>query len=199
MVSITVMLFLISFPALGAEKANYFAVKAGIYSPESDDLEDFDTGFNGELAIGRYFHPDLALELGVGYFETEATFQGSLPIVGDYREEVEISVIPVTLSAKGIYPINSVELFGEIGIGVYFSNGESNITFTGLGNIYIDDDDTPFGFQLGLGGNFNITQNVFLGLEGEYLWAGAEFEGYGIKLDADLDGFIVTGNLGFRF
>ena len=140
----------------------------------------------------------MALELGVGYFKTEATFQGTLPIVGTFREEDEISVIPVTLSAKGIYPINSVELFGEVGLGLYFSEGESNITSTGLGNIRIDDDDTAFGFHLGLGANFNITENIFLGLEGKYLWAGAEFEAYGIKLDADLDGFIVTGNLGFR-
>jgi hypothetical protein len=43
--------------------------------------------------------------------------------------------------------------------------------------------------------NFNVTPNVFLGAEGRYLWAKPSFGGQDIKLD----GFTVTGNLGFRF
>jgi hypothetical protein len=43
--------------------------------------------------------------------------------------------------------------------------------------------------------NFNITQIVFLGVEGRYLWAKPSFSGDDIKLD----GFTVTGDLGFRF
>jgi len=51
------------------------------------------------------------------------------------------------------------------------------------------------GLHAGAGVNFNITQIVFLGVEGRYLWAKPSFSGDDIKLD----GFTVTGDLGFRF
>jgi opacity protein-like surface antigen len=52
-----------------------------------------------------------------------------------------------------------------------------------------------FGLHAGGGLNFNITPTVFLGAEGRYIWAKPSFGGQDIKLD----GFTVTGNLGFRF
>ena len=185
------------------ENPNYVTLKGGIYSPESDDLEDFDTGFNVEIAFGHYFHKNFALELGIAYFETEASFSGFNPILGNWSEKDEITAIPVTLTAKGIYPTEHVELFAGAGIGAYFVNGESDISTSAFGSFSFDDNDTVFGFHLSLGGNFNITENIFLGIEGKYLWAEAEFEesvfGVPIELDADLEGFIVTGNIGFRF
>jgi opacity protein-like surface antigen len=186
------------------DNPNYVTFKGGIYSPESDDLEDFDTGFNVEIAFGHYFHRNLALELGVGYFETEATFSGFDPILfGSWREEDEITAIPLTLTAKGVLPLRNVDIFAAAGIGLYFVHGEADISTSAFGSFSFDDDDTVFGFHLGLGGNFNITENIFLGIEGKYLWAEAEFEesvfGVPIELDADLEGFTVTGNIGFRF
>ena len=46
--------------------SNYFVFKGGIYSPQTNDLDGFDTGFNGELAIGHYFDKNWAVELGAG-------------------------------------------------------------------------------------------------------------------------------------
>ncbi len=43
--------------------------------------------------------------------------------------------------------------------------------------------------------NLDLTNNVFIGAEGRYLWAKPSFGGQDVKLD----GFTVTGNLGFRF
>jgi len=173
------------------ENPNYFTLKAGIYSPESDDLEDFDTGFNGEFSFGRYFYTNFALELGIGYFNTEATFSGLDPILGSWREKDEVTVIPLTLTAKGIYPTQYVDLFGGVGIGLYFAHGEGDLSTSAFGPFSFDDDDTVFGFHLGLGANFSITESVFFGIEGKYLWAGAEFEdtilGIPVELDADLD------------
>jgi len=202
--SILLILFF-PFAAMGGavENPNYFTLKAGIYSPQSDDLEDFDTGFNGEISYGRYFHPNFALELGIGYFETEGTSSGFYPILGGWREKDEITAIPLTLTAKGIYPTQYVDLFGGVGIGLYFASGEADLSTTALGPLSFDDDDTVFGFHLGLGANFNITERLFVGVEGKYLWAEAEFEdtvfGIPVELDADLEGFTVTGNVGFRF
>ncbi len=185
------------------DNPNYVTFKGGIYSPESDDLEDFDTGFNVEISLGHYFHPNFALELGIGYFETDATFSGFDPILGSWREKDEITAIPLTLTAKGVYPTQYVDLFGGVGIGLYFVRGEADLSTSAFGSLSFDDDDIVFGFHLGAGANFNITERLFFGIEGKYLWAGAEFEhtvmGIPIELDADLDGYTVTGTIGFRF
>ncbi len=51
------------------------------------------------------------------------------------------------------------------------------------------------GLHAGGGVNLDLTNNVFIGAEGRYLWAKPSFGGQDVKLD----GFTVTGNLGFRF
>ena len=139
----------------------------------------------------------------MGYFETEASFWGYDPMVGNWTEKDEIQAIPLTITAKGIYPGEGFELFLLGGVGLYFVNGELDISTSALGSLSFSDDETVFGFNVGLGANFNITENIFFGIEGKYLWAKAEFEdvsdGMSLELDADLDGFTVTGNIGLRF
>src|SRR5450631_3802008 len=68
--------------------SNYVVLKGGIYSPSmSFDINnavgtstsvnngrvhlDSKTGFVGEIAVGHYFLPMLAIELGGGYFESK--------------------------------------------------------------------------------------------------------------------------------
>jgi opacity protein-like surface antigen len=189
---LTSIIFFLSSNASAAN--NYFTVKAGIYSPESDDLEGFDEGFNGEIAFGHYLNRNLALELGLGYFETEWS--------GEYcyngycgREKDSIDVVPLTVALKAIYPVGQLELYGLGGIGIYFSSGEAEGYVPDVGYVSLDDDDVSLGGFLGAGLNFNITNEVFFGVEGKYHWVEAEFEG----IDVELDGWTFTGNLGFRF
>jgi opacity protein-like surface antigen len=60
-----------------------------------------------------------------------------------------------------------------------------------------DENDTVLGFQLGIGANFDITPVMFLGAEGKYFWAKPDF---GTPAgEADIDGFQLTANLGYRF
>lgn len=183
--------------------SNYFAVKAGIFSPQSDDLKDFDEGFNGEIAFGHYFNRHLAMEVGLGYFRTEASFSGTIPGYGAYSEKDKLSVVPVTLSVKGILPIDKLELYAIGGIGLYFINGKADASVQRLGSISLEDDEVSFGVHLGAGMKFNITKEVFLGIEGKYIWTKADFEttyaGYRVNLDVDIEGFLVTGMIGFRF
>lgn len=201
---LSMLIFFMPFSAMGGvvDKPSYFTLKGGIYSPQSNDLEEFDTGFNGELSFGYYFHRNFALEIGVGYFQTQASFIGFDPILGVWSEEDKITTVPLTLTAKGVYPTQYVDVFGGAGIGLYFASGESDLLI-GAFPFSFDDSDTVFGFHLGLGANFSITENVFFGIEGKYLWAGAKFEedilGIPVDLDADLDGYTVTANIGFRF
>ena len=75
---LTICIFILcglgAYPATGAEYQNYVAGKMGVYSPQSNDLEGFDNGFNGEIAIGHYFSRNFAGEFGIGYFNTGGNF-----------------------------------------------------------------------------------------------------------------------------
>jgi outer membrane protein W len=179
-------------------KPNYFTFKAGIYSPQSNDLDGFDTGFNGEIAFGHYFNKNVAAEFGTGYFYTEGDFAGINPIYGRYSETDKIKVIPLTLSIKGIIPFERAEFYAFAGVGLYFVRGEADVQFSSF-SASIDDDVVAFGPHIGIGANINITEDVFIGLEGKYIWAEAEFAKYGYTLDVRIDGYFVNGCLGFRF
>jgi OOP family OmpA-OmpF porin len=164
------VLFIVPISALGADKGCYFSSKAGIYSPESDDLEDFDTGFSGEVALGHYFNPNFALEFGVGYFETD---YDSSSICAD------IYVMPVTISVKPTLPIGNLDLYALGGAGAYYTTGEIDS---------YDDSGIGWGPHAGAGASYRITDNISLGVEGKYLWADA-----GLSPDVDLDGYTVMG------
>ena len=175
-------------PAAGGP-ANYVVLKGGLYSPSKDfDIGathfELDDGFVAEVALGHYFLPVFATEFGVGYFESKAT-----PAVPP--GETKFKVVPVTLTAKALLPLGPFEPYGEFGIGAYITKAEVSGT---IGN-FTGSTKGVFGLHAGAGANFNITPAVFLGAEGRYLWAKPSFGGQDIKLD----GFTVTGNLGFRF
>lgn len=179
-----VLLCLLSVAALGQEYPNYFAFKAGIYSP-TGDLDDLgqSADFNGEVAYGHYFPPNFALELGLGHFESD-----------------DVSVVPVTLTGQAISEFTPFEFYGGIGVGLYFANFDGVIGR----NIFIDDNDYVFGINLGVGGRYDIRKDLFLGVEMKYiLTTEAEFNGIApggpVRADADLDGFFLTANLGLRF
>lgn len=200
------LIYLLPYSSFGQDRQNYFSLKGGIYSPTGDlDDADYDTGFNGEIAYGRYFSPNFAMEIGAGYFKTDTSLSGFDPLVlGSFREEDEIKVIPLTVTGKGIYPSGNFELSAQFGVGLYFADFEGVLTTSTLGTIRVDDSDSVFGVILGIGATYNITTNAFLGLEAKYLATGdAEFKGTAmgipITVGGDLNGILLTANLGFRF
>ena len=163
-----------------AEPPFYIALKPGVYSPQSSDLEGADTGFNGEIAFGYCFNRNIAAEFGTGYF-TMGTF--------------DINVFPLTLTLKALLSYKRWEFFGLAGGGVYivsaYDYGES-------------DTDAVLGGYLGGGLHYNITRRIFVGAEGKYLWtdkAKLRDEAYGIPLEAKfkMDGIIATAVMGIRF
>jgi opacity protein-like surface antigen len=195
--SLTVALVCITSPVFAEDKpANYFALKAGVYSPSTSyNLRDFNngnesrldskTGFDGELAIGHYFLPMFAIELGAGYFESKGSPAAE-------PGETRLKVVPVLVTGKVLIPIGTViEPYGEFGIGAYFTKLEVNGnlgSFSGSSKI-------TYGLHAGAGINFNITDATFLGVEGRYLWAKPSYGGQDVKLD----GFTATAVLGFRY
>jgi opacity protein-like surface antigen len=175
--------------SLAEYPSNYMVLKGGLYSPSNDfdiDATHFnrDDGFVAEIAFGHYFIPMFALELGAGYFESKAS-----PAVPP--GETKLKVVPVTLTGKVLLPFGPIEPYGEFGIGGYITDAEVSGTVSNFSG----SSKTAFGLHAGAGVNFNITQSVFVGVEGRYLWAKPSFAGQDIKLD----GFTVTADLGFRF
>jgi opacity protein-like surface antigen len=191
-----VVLASIASPVSASDKPkNYLALKAGIYSPtEKYDLENFnggtrthldpETGFNGEIALGHYFIPALALELGVGYFESNGSPSAE---PGDTK----LKVVPVLATAKVLLPLGPIEPYGEFGIGAYFTRLDVH------GNLSSFDgsSETTYGLHAGVGLNIDLTDAFFVGVEGRYIWAEPSFGGEDVKIN----GFTTTADLGFRF
>lgn len=189
---------------------SYVALKGGIYSPSSSfdlgnlDIEttfdgDTKTGVDGEVAIGHFFLPTFALELGLGYFKGTGSFAGETPTAP--RGQVDFNVIPLIASAKAFIPVGPVAPYGELGVGAYFTkfNVTDNLnTFSGS---------TTFGIHAGAGMNVDVAPRVFIGVEGRYVWANPSFGDQKIKLNDteyalngfELNGFTTTAALGYRF
>lgn len=175
--------------ALAAGPSSYLVLKGGVYSPSKDfDVNniklDAKHGVDGELAFGQYFLPAAAAELGVGYFESKGS-PATLP------GEMKLKVVPVTLTGKLFLPMGLIEPYGEFGIGGYITKVDISGTLANFNG----STKGVFGLHAGGGVNINIAETAFIGAEGRYLWAKPSFGGQDIKLD----GFTVTGNLGFRF
>lgn len=193
----TVAMIGITTPASAVEKpANYVVIKAGLYSPSDEyDLDNFNgngsiteldskTGFDGEIAVGHYFLPFFAMELGAGYFESKGSPAAE-------PGKTKLKVVPVIVSAKALLPIGAIEPYAEFGIGAYFTELKvsANIgDFDGSSKV-------TYGLHGGVGVNFNVTDVIFVGVEGRYLWAKPSYGGQGINLD----GFTTTACLGLRF
>jgi opacity protein-like surface antigen len=187
-----------SFPAQAEnQRPQYVVLRGGIYSPQTQALNDFNTGFNGEVAYGYSFDKNWAIEAGMGYFETSARLGvDSSPNLS--QRSVLLKVVPLTVAIKGSIPVNKFELYGIGGIGAYFLD-------TGLDdseNYYHERDDservseTLFGGFLGLGFRFHVTPVLFFGLEGKYLWT---TKSTFTQAETDLNGIQATVNLGFKF
>ena len=170
--------------------SNYAQLKLGGFFPQTNDLDNFDAGGDIEVGIGHLVAPGFAIEGNFGYFETKGDF--NLPGIGSGNETFK--VIPLTLSLKGQAFFGQFEPYAEAGIGVYFIKDEISGTILGISGSD-SENDTQLGLHIGLGGNYNITSQVFLGVEGRYLWLRTDT----FDVDVKLDGFFLTANLGCRF
>lgn len=152
--------------------------RLGLYSPEAGDVENFDPGLHAEVSYGRYFHPNLGLEAGVGYFTAERT-SGSL-----FQKVNDTSL---SLSAVGRLPVDVFEFSAFAGVSGNFTRIEESV----LG-ISATDKGISLGYHVGGGFDWNFTPEYFLGLRGRYFWL--ETDG----TDVDLDGVLVAIEVGFR-
>jgi opacity protein-like surface antigen len=174
-------------------KPYYVSLKAGIYSP-TGDLEDFSTGFNGEITINRYFSPNFAIETSFGYFQTD--YNGKDTAFGTgFSSDADIYSIPITATLKGIIPLVFGELYAGVGGGVQFVDGDIKIN-SSFGQISVDDSDAIWSLQFIGGLDFDLTESFFVGIEGKYLITDDAEVG---PFEFNLNGYFVSGVLGYRF
>ena len=143
--------------------------------------------------MGHYFTPNIAAELGLGYFATNGSGSGTFDGVTSAATG-DVYAIPLTLALKAIYPIDKWEIYAIGGAGAYFCNAKVSYSGGSPSN-----SNTVFGGFLGGGVDYNIDRNWFLGVEGTYLWAKPQFTIADVSGDVAIDGWTVTGTLGFRF
>ena len=183
-----------------AQSLFYIAFKPGIYSPQSSDLGGFDTGFNGDFVFGFRFNPNIAAELGIGYFNTEGEKTVTGATYGG-RKNFDIDVWSFTFTLKAILPYKKWEFFGFGGGGAYSVSRPYDVEgyYYHYHDYYDDDDyDLVLGGYLGAGIHYNIAPKIFLGVEGKYLWTEqAKFE-Y-VQERFRMDGIIANAVIGFRF
>ena len=175
------LLLLVPLQASGIERNNYLSIRAGLYT-FTDGLKDatLATGFDGEVAYGRYLHPNLILEIATGYFHDGVNKGYGNSIKGE----------PILLTAKAVYPLHPVELYAGGGAGLYFTK------FHGLVNgIVGDKSDNVFGAHVVAGVQYDISSRFFFGVEGRYIFT--EKADY-VVFKPRLDGYTVTGSFGFR-
>lgn len=173
--------------AYAQDLRNVILLKSGAYFP-TGELEDadFDPGFNGEVAYGRYLHPNFATEFGVGYFQSDSEGGGV---------NADIWVIPLTVTVRGVIPMPGGELYAGAGAGAYVA--EIDMRVLGVSG---EDDDAVIGGHVVAGATLDINPFMFVGVEGKYLFTEeAEFTVFGVPFETDLDGFTVTAMVGFRF
>jgi opacity protein-like surface antigen len=181
-----------------AQSLFYIAFKPGIYSPQSSDLDGFDIGFNGDFVFGFRFNPNIAAELGIGYFNTEGEKTVARATYGG-RKNFDLDVWSLTFTLKAILPYKKWEFFGFGGGGAYSVSRPYDV---GDYHHHYDDDgdkyDLVLGGYLGAGIHYNISPKIFLGVEGKYLWTEqAKFENLDERFK--MDGIIATAVIGFRF
>lgn len=186
-------------------RSNYVRLSSGFYQP-AGDLDDagYDSGVDISFLFGRYFGKYLVLEGGFGFFYTDNEFTGTTPVAGFYIEEDTVGILSVAATAKGVYPIGRLELFGGAGIGGYFVSLDADVTSSNLGDMNTDDDDAVLGFHVVAGFNFNITERFLIGGEFRYLWTDDveitdRIADIPVRLQGDLNGYSVNLTFGFRF
>lgn len=179
----------IASPSVAAdrEQKQYLLLKLGGYFPQSNEMKDYNDGFNGEIYYGRYFNKNFSAELGAGYFKSD----GKDISLGD----VTIKNFDILYNIKGIYRVGRLELFAGPGIGLYLTKGYDFAS--GMETEW----KPAFGFHVLAGCNFDVTAEWFLGLEGKYFWATTTdpIIPQGGTFGTHLDGLVGSATLGWRF
>jgi opacity protein-like surface antigen len=176
-----IFVLLIICPCLSHAKdqQNYITLKPGMIFFTGDIKHEHPSGFYSELGFGHFIHPNIALEGGVGYFH-DGVSHGN-----------DIRGVPVTVTIKGVYPMQNFQPFVGGGVGLFFTKYEGI-----LNGIRVHDRDTVLGGHVLIGADVRISRVFFVGFEGRYLiTSNANYDG----VKVNLNGFAPMLRIGVAF
>jgi opacity protein-like surface antigen len=81
----------------------------------------------------------------------------------------DVVAYPVLGTLKLVLPLEKLELFGLLGGGVYFISDEAKASAAGIAPVTVSGSDSTFGFHLGGGASYRVTQNAMFGAELKYI------------------------------
>lgn len=197
------LITLVPHMVMAADETSYVTGKVGAYFPTGDlNDNDFDPGFSGEIGYGYYLLPNLAAEGSIGYYSSQASDQFIGGYYDDnryryYHGDFDVAIVPISLTLKATVQMDMVELYAGGGVDLFCMSIDA-----GNDAGYSDDDDSDavFGAHIVAGGNVDIGNNMYIGLEAKYLLTDeVDVSLFENSYSYDLDGFTVTGTFGYRF
>ena len=198
-----IMMVVVFVPTAGfSEGDSYVAFRGGSISP---DESGFDSGTHVEGASGKYINDGFVAEGTLGQYSSEAEGSGWNPFLGNWIETDEVTVTYLAATLKGVMkPSDILELYAGVGMGYYMADLEVKIASSALGSDTATGDDNIVGYHAVVGLNVDLSERLFVGLEGKIIKADdASFsvEAYGIpiELEGDIGGNSLLATIGLRF
>ena len=191
--------------AEAGKKSNYAQIKLGMMQPTSGFNDaGYDTGIATSIAYGRYLSNHLILEGAIDVSAANNDMKGATAITGNYSQENNLGVTALLLTMKEEFSFGRLNIYGGGGIGAYIVNLSSEIETNRMGTYKMDDSDGVFGAHLVVGANYDITESIFMGIEGTCRWTGkASIDktavGVPVAYNDNVNGYSIAANLGFRF
>ncbi len=170
----------------------YLAVKLGAVFPKHEDLKGFDNGFALEAAAGYRANENLALEVSVGRFSISrsGTYYDAYYGVF-YTETVDDTAIPIMVTAKAIFQVEKLELYGLAGGGLYLISSHVEDKAAGYAPFTASDSSSAFGFHIGAGASLRFSPRASIGAEAKYAIGTVNIW----DVDQHFDSIIVAGTL----
>lgn len=217
----SITMIMVLFTAAAANAAGYFSLKGGIIDPSEG--YGYDTGYNGEAAIGIKVNPYFIIDIGGGYYTTEREILNIQVYDYKYESTETYTLIPITLTLKGNVPVGEgkAEIYGGGGIGYYLAKREYEEkreytsykytsyypyykTYTEKKSDSYTSDANALGYHFVIGCDFNVSKNFALGIEGKWFYVEPKFdyEIYDIKfkdVPTPIGGWIINAGLKIRF
>jgi opacity protein-like surface antigen len=133
----------------------HFAVRAGYYAP-TGSANDQGDAFFGELDLGTRLGPYADISLQISYLKGD-----DRTATGKY----EARSVPLMLGLTGNLPLGIIEPYAGASVGFAFSS----FKFTNNLGISDDKNQTLFAWNVRLGMNLYILEQLYVGLEGRYM------------------------------
>jgi hypothetical protein len=153
-----------------------FTLKGGYYGSSEDEIDD------GGIVLGSWLRPmspRFSSEVEVGYLDASGSDKGV---------DRDLWAIPLLAGGRFTLPVGQrLEFYAGLGLGTFYYDAEAKA----LG-VKVDADGFLFGGDGYFGGDIQLGQSLYLGLEGKYFVTDGDSD-----LDGGLDGYVGLLTLGF--